>query len=137
MGEASRVHYCTWCFAQIPAGTKVCPDCGTNLDEYARRTPYRDRLIHALHHPLSETRMGAIIALGKQADPKTIAALTDCALEHGSDVIEGLEILRSLEHMPAVPAKVAALQRLATEHAAHAVRTRAAALLHNRVVPPT
>lgn len=137
MGEASQVHYCTWCFAQIPAGTTVCPDCGTNLDDYARRTPYQDRLIHALHHPLSETRMGAIIALGLQADPKTISALTDCALEHDGDVIEGLEILHSLQRMPDGPARQAALQRLATEHAAHAVRTRAAAMLRQTATPPS
>ncbi len=126
MGERSAFQYCTWCFAEIPLDAKVCPDCGTNLDDYARHTPYPDRLIHALHHPLSETRMGAIIALGKQADPRTIGALTDCALEHDGDVIEALEILRSLAQMPNVPSLRQALQRLAQDHPAHAVRVKAA-----------
>ncbi len=126
MGERSTFQYCTWCFAEIPLDAKVCPDCGTNLDDYARHTPYPDRLIHALHHPLSETRMGAIIALGKQADPHTIGALTDCALEHDGDVIEGLEILHSLSEMPAGhPLLKAGLERLAEQHPAHAVRSRA------------
>jgi HEAT repeat protein len=129
MSETSQVHYCTWCFAQIPAGTVVCPDCGTNLDDYARHTPYQDRLIHALHHPLSETRMGAIIALGKMADPKTIGALVDCAFEHSGDVIEGLELLHSLQHMPRCPERTRALQRLACDHPAHAVRSHAAQML--------
>ena len=130
MGERSAFQYCTWCFAEIPLDAQVCPDCGTNLDDYARHTPYPDRLIHALHHPLSETRMGAIIALGKQADPHTIGALADCALEHDGDVIEGLEILHSLAEMPAGdPLLKAALQRLAEQHPAHAVRTRAQSLL--------
>ena len=129
MGEVSTVHYCTWCFAQIAADAAVCPDCGTNLDDYTRHTPYQDRLIHALHHPLSETRMGAIIALGKMADPKTIGALADCAFEHSGDVIEGLELLHSLQHMPVCAARTAALQRLANDHPAHAVRRHAAALL--------
>ena len=126
MGERSAFQYCTWCFAEIPLDAQVCPDCGTNLDDYARHTPYPDRLIHALHHPLSETRMGAIIALGKQADPRTIGALTDCALEHDGDVIEALEILRSLAQMPNVPSLRQALQRLAQNHPAHAVRVKAA-----------
>jgi hypothetical protein len=74
--------------------------------------------------------MGAIIALGKQADPHTIGALIDCALEHDGDVIEGLEILHSLAEMPtADPLLKAALQRLAEQHPAHAVRTRAQYLL--------
>ena len=126
MGERSAFQYCIWCFAEIPLDAKVCPDCGTNLDDYARHTPYPDRLIHALHHPLSETRMGAIIALGKQADPRTIGALTDCALEHDGDVIEALEILRSLAQMPNVPSLRQALQRLAQDNPAHAVRAKAA-----------
>jgi hypothetical protein len=132
MGEPTQVHFCTWCFAQIPAGTAVCPDCGTNLDDYARHTSYQDRLIHALHHPLSETRMGAIIALGKQADSLTINALTDCALEHSGDVIEGLEILHSLAQMPQTPTLAQALQRLAREHPAHAVREHAMRQLQSR-----
>ena len=126
MGERSALQYCTWCFAEIPLDADVCPDCGTHLNDYARHTPYPDRLIHALRHPLSETRMGAIIALGKQADPRTIGALTDCALDHDGDVIEGLEILRSLAQMPASQAELGrALERLAERHPAHAVRVRA------------
>jgi HEAT repeat protein len=132
MGEVTLLHYCTWCFAEIPAGTTICPDCGTNLDDYARHTPYQDRLIHALHHPLSETRMAAILALGKQADPKTINALTDCALEHDGDVIEGLEILHSLSLMPTGSPLKAALQRLASDHPAHAVRMHTARQLESR-----
>ncbi len=137
MGERSAFQYCTWCFAEIPLDATVCPDCGTNLDDYARHTPYPDRLIHALHHPLSETRMGAIIALGKRADPLTIGALTDCALDNRGDVIEGLEILHSLAQMPQTPTLVKALQRLAQEHPAHAVRVRASDLLAARANPPS
>jgi predicted GNAT family N-acyltransferase len=45
-------------------------------------------------------------------------------------VIEGLEILHSLAEMPAGdPLLKAALQRLAEQHPAHAVRTRAQSLL--------
>ncbi len=128
MSDGPPIHYCTWCFAQIPAGTKVCPDCGTDLDAYARHTPYEDRVLHALHHPLSETRMAAILALGQMADARTADALADCALAHPNDVIQGIEILNSLHHMPAGPMVSAALKRLA-EHPAHAVRERAQHLL--------
>ncbi len=137
MGERSAFQYCTWCFAEIPLDVQVCPDCGANLDDYARHTPYPDRLIHALHHPLSETRMGAIIALGKQADPHTIGALADCALEHDGDVIEGLEILHSLAQMPANPSLESALRRLASDHPAHAVREHAARQLQSRFAAST
>ncbi|CUB00269.1 hypothetical protein [Thiomonas bhubaneswarensis] len=137
MGERSSFQYCTWCFAEIPLDAKVCPDCGTNLDDYARHTPYADRLIHALRHPLSETRMGAIIALGKQAQPNTIGALTECAMDNRGDVIESLEILHSLAQMPACPALKQALQHLAQNHPAHAVRVKATEMAQKSAPLPT
>ena len=129
MSGTAPTWFCPRCHAVIDAHQRRCPHCGADIAFWEAR-PYGERLLDTLRHPLSEARMGAIIALGKQADPHTIGALADCALEHDGDVIEGLEILHSLAEMPAGdPLLKAALQRLAEQHPAHAVRTREQSLL--------
>lgn len=129
MSTIGAEHFCLWCFAKVPAGTHICPDCGVDMEVYSRTTPYVDRLLHALHHPLSETRMGAIIALGQNANPNTIPALVECAFDHPSDVIQALEILRSLHRMQGGKTWRAGLMRVATDHPAHAIRQQASVLL--------
>ncbi len=62
-------YFCPACFAAISAGTRECPVCGARVAEYGREMDYFDLLVHALGHPIDETRMGAIIALGGRAPP--------------------------------------------------------------------
>jgi hypothetical protein len=69
--------------------------------------------------------MRAIIALGWQGEPDAASALVDCALRHPVDVVEGLEIVRSLARIEGRHPGVGALERLLELHPAHAVRAAA------------
>lgn len=116
--------YCLECFALIPAEARICPHCGED-QERLRERDYRARLLHALRHPLSEVRMRAIIALGWQGEPDAASALVECALRHPVDVVEGLEIVKSLARIEGRHPGLGALERLLKLHPAHAVRTAA------------
>jgi HEAT repeat protein len=113
------------CFADLPAAASVCPACGVDLKTWGR-LPYLRRLVHALRHPLSEVRMRAIIALGWLRAEDAAAALAECALRDGRDVVEGLEVVESLSRLDRGPVRRAALDRLARKHPARAVRAAAA-----------
>lgn len=70
---------------------------------------------HACHH-----------RLGATGEAETADALVECALRHPADVVEGLEIIRSLTRIrePGIRRRQALL-RLIAQHAAHAVRAAA------------
>lgn len=70
--------------------------------------------------------MRVIIALGLRGEAETADALVECALRHPADVVEGLEIIRSLTRIrePGIRRRQALL-RLIAQHAAHAVRAAA------------
>lgn len=70
--------------------------------------------------------MRAIIALGLRKDITAATALVDCALCHPVDVLEGLEIVKTLQAMAGEGPAVLALAHLARKHPAHAVRQAAA-----------
>lgn len=115
--------FCPRCFTALPSGVSQCRRCGLDPDAWERDIPYAERLIHALGHPHSEVRMGAIIALGERHETAACPALLHCALVWPSDVVQALEIIRALRGMGASEA----LERLASEHPAHAVREAAGA----------
>lgn len=117
-------HFCLECFALIPAEAQVCPHCGKD-QERLRQKDYRAKLLHALQHPLSEVRMRAIIALGWQGEPDAASDLVECALRHPIDVVEGLEIVRSLARIESRYPGRGALERLMAQHPAHAVQEAA------------
>jgi HEAT repeat protein len=119
-----REEFCPRCFADLPAGASVCPACGVDLEAWGR-LPYLQRLVHALRHPLSEVRMRAIITLGWLRAEDAAPALVECALRDGRDVVEGLEVVESLSRLDMGPVRRAALDRLAREHPARAVRAAA------------
>ncbi len=73
--------------------------------------------------------MGAILSLGRRADPTTATVLTRCALAYPSDIVQALEIVHSLSRLAPGTERTAALEHLATSHPAHAVRVAAAAVL--------
>jgi len=118
MDEPQQI--CPECYRLIPLALVRCPDCGADLASFSAQQ-YRDKLIAALEHPLSEVRMRAIIALGWRRERAAAEALAACALRHPADVIEGLEVVSSLAKI-GVRIELAALSRM---HPAHAVRAAA------------
>jgi hypothetical protein len=86
------------------------------LDLCLQATPYI---------PLAEVRMRAIIALGLRGERSTADALVECAFRAPTDVVEGLQVVRSLEDILAGTVDLAPLKRLADASPAHAVRVAA------------
>ena len=116
--------FCPRCFAPMDADAGVCPACGLQLERWNAKN-YSAKLIHALRHPLSEIRMRAIIAIGLRRDSRAADALVWCAFQHPTDVIEGLEIVRSLGQMEGSASAQEALRKITARHPAHAVRVAA------------
>lgn len=116
--------FCLACFVPLPQEADTCPACGARMVELSERN-YREKLIHALLHPLADVRMRAIIALGWRGEPAAADALVSCALRHPTDVVEGLEIINSLGRMKNAMVRQAALITLQMHHPAHAVRESA------------
>jgi HEAT repeat protein len=120
VAEARQI--CPACYRLIPADAHVCPACGADLDAMSGRD-FRVKLLAALHHPLDDVRMRAILALGLRGEPETAEALADCALRHPVDVVEGLAVVDALSHLGRAGAR--ALARLAENHPARGVRDAA------------
>ncbi|MEL6204875.1 MAG: zinc ribbon domain-containing protein [Pseudomonadota bacterium] len=118
-------YFCPNCFEKVAPNTQTCPSCGVDIPSFGKDMTYEARLIHALHHPIDETRMGAIIALGQRHTVHAAVPLADLAFRWPKDVWQALEIIRALHKMPIVAEVESALIRLATEHPARPVRTTA------------
>lgn len=117
--------YCGECFARFEVTSDVCPHCGAIASRLSDRD-YDEKLLHALHHPLPDVRLRAVIALGRRGRADMAEALIDCALRHPTDVIQGLEIVDGLQRIARRhPETVRAFQRLAEEHPAHVIREAA------------
>jgi hypothetical protein len=122
--------YCPVCAERIEPSAKSCPRCSANLDEWSRKG-FVDKLIGALDHPLYDVRMRAIIVLGKRREKSAERALVDCAMRHRADVVQGLEIVKSLRLIREGEATSWALDKLAKHHPARAVRQPAAKALES------
>lgn len=127
-GGSKGETFCLHCFALIARDAHRCPACGGSVSEMSERA-YGEKLLRALDHPLAEVRMRAIIALGKRSESDTAEALVACALRHPSDVVEGLEIVRSLSRLNAGRPSRAALRQIADIHPASAVKKAASQAL--------
>jgi hypothetical protein len=126
---AEQQQYCGECFALFDAAGGVCPHCGAVASRLSERD-YDEKLLHALHHPLADVRLRAVIALGRRGRAETAPMLVDCALRHPTDVVEGLEIIDCLARIARRhAATVGALGHLAEEHPAGIVRKAAARIL--------
>lgn len=114
--------YCPVCFAEIDPEEQhdPCRVCGAVPAVWQRR-PYTERLIHALRHPVSEVRMGAIISLGNRREPQAAVPLAECALAHPVDVVQALAIVEAIHNIQPSPERDRALTLLA-DHPARAVR---------------
>ena len=113
--------FCPGCFAPLIQEAVVCPACGARMVDMTGRD-YREKLVHALRHPLADVRMRAIIALGLRGEPETADALVECALRYPTDVVAGQEIVRSLTRLNRNDARRIALTTLQACHPARAVR---------------
>ena len=120
MAEARQI--CPACYRLIPADVHACPACGADLDALSARD-YRVKLLAALHHPLDDVRMRAILALGLRGEAETAEALADCALRHPEDVVEGLAVVGALVRLGSAGRN--SLLKLAARAPAHAVRQAA------------
>lgn len=119
-----REIYCMNCFSLIPAEAETCPVCGEHIAGLSAQH-YREKLLHALEHPLDDVRMRAIIALGLRREAKTALPMAACALRHPLNVEEGIEVVNALKKFQAYPDGQRALERLAQDHSSHAVRAAA------------
>ena len=115
--------YCPNCFAMIPAGVPVCPVCSAAISDMSDRD-FREKLLHALQHPLDDVRMRAIIALGLRGEEGAAMPLAECVLRHPTNIEEGLEVVARLSDFPPSPDVLLAL-RMLSNHKAHAVREAA------------
>lgn len=120
--------FCLACFVPLSQEADTCPACGARMVELSERN-YREKLTHALLHPLADIRMRAIIALGWRGEPETAEALVSCALRYPTDVVQGLEIINSLDQMKDAMVRQTALSTVQAHHPAHAVREGAARTL--------
>lgn len=68
--------------------------------------------------------MGAILTLGNRGEVQAALPLAQCALAYPIDVVQSLEIVRSLRKLPNSPERAAALALL-LHHPARAVRRAA------------
>lgn len=78
------------------------------------------KLLAALHHPLAEVRLRAIISLGRCGESKAAQPLAQCALRHPTDVSEGLQVVESLGAIRNPAARRRALHVLAMAQLARA-----------------
>lgn len=116
--------FCPFCFEMMPVEAEQCPSCGGVPAEFDR-LPYHQRLIAALHHPLDDVRMRAILALGKRRQPEAAEPLLDCALRFPTDVPQGAAIAEALMRIARWTRDREPLRRLAAEHGSVMVRNAA------------
>ena len=115
--------YCPNCFAMIPVGVSVCPACSVVISDISDRN-FRQKLLHALDHPLDDVRMRAIIALGLRGEEDAALPLAECALRHTTNIEEGLEVVSKLSNFAPSPDVLLAL-RMLSNHKAHAIQEAA------------
>lgn len=64
-------YFCPNCFAEIEENARICPQCQFHLDQWDD-LDYDQKLITAIHHKETFTRMRAVYFLGER---KTLAAI--------------------------------------------------------------
>lgn len=118
------------CFTSLSRSEAVCPACGAAAEAMSAED-YRSKLVRALHHPLADVRMRAVIAIGLRGEAETAGELVQCALRHPTDLTQGLEIVRSLQRFPHGLFRTLALQTLFARHPASPIRAAALRALAN------
>ena len=116
--------YCLNCFSLIPAEAETCPVCGENITSLSAQE-FREKLLHALDHPSDDVRMRVITILAQRHEEGIALKLAECALRHPMSYDEAIEVVHSLKDFQAFPDGRRALELLAKDHPAHAVRVAA------------
>ena len=116
--------YCLNCFSLIPADAEICPVCGANITSLSAQE-FKEKLLHALDHPLDDVRMRVIAILVQRHEEGIALALAGCALRHPMSYDEAIEIVHALQDSQAFPDGRHALELLAKDHPAHTVRVAA------------
>lgn len=116
--------YCMNCFSLIPSEAEICPVCGENITNLSAQE-FREKLLHALDHPSDDVRMRVIAILVQRHEEGIALKLAECALRHPMNYDEAIEIVRSLKDFQAFSDGRRALELLAKDHSAHAVRVAA------------
>ncbi len=120
-------YFCPSCFHKVSKEIKVCPFCGIDISRWEENATYEEQLVHALRHPISEVRIGAIISLGNKKCQEAAIPLAECALEYPNDIVQNLEILRSIGSLSDSEPRRSAVQRLKS-HPSSIIRRQIASL---------
>lgn len=123
------VEFCPECFAEISAATQRCPRCDFALRAQPLLGSYDERLISALRHPVTEVRMGAIIALEKRGTTAACDALCGIALTAPADLPQSTAVVECLASMLPTPTARDNLECIAAQHGARSVRENVRNLL--------
>ena len=124
--------YCPNCFVTIEPSAASCPSCGSAVSGWGRGMSETERLIHTLGHPDRKTRMASVTALAGLPSAEAASPLADLCFSLPDDVWQAVEVIRTLNAMPAVEKVEVALSRLALEHPMGAVQTLAEHVLDLR-----
>lgn len=68
--------FCPACWKEVPEGSKICPHCGTSLEESARES-FFEKLVGSLDHPIGFQAATAATTLGKLKDPRGVRHLLE------------------------------------------------------------
>ncbi len=87
-------YFCPNCFAEIEEHTRTCPQCGFQLDQWDD-LDYDQKLMAAIHHKETFTRMRAVYFLGERRTQAAIEPL-QAAFLAATDPYFKAEILSAL-----------------------------------------
>jgi len=118
--------FCPYCWKEVPAEVSVCPYCGADLQEFSKLS-YEEKLLHALNHPVRESRLLAIRLLGQLGSHKALPHF-ERLLWAEMDVYVVQEVLLALARL-ATDESHALLTDAATRHPLPLVRHWAQQLL--------
>jgi len=116
----SVTYFCPSCWSEVGTAT-ICPDCGTDLQDFSGRS-YEEKLIIALRHPEPTVPIRAASILGELRSQAAVEPLIDVATSVDDPYIQeaAVEALGRIGDIRAI----SCLDRLSREGA---VRVRAAA----------
>ncbi len=80
-------NYCPHCWAEVPAGAKICPACGAELGEEIG--DYLAKLIAALRHPEPLTQRRAAYILGLLRYPDAVEPLAAVLASDADPYVKG------------------------------------------------
>ncbi len=105
------IQFCPNCWAENLIEATVCDRCATSLSE-TEPVSYDQKLMRALHHPISETREMAAMLLGQRRDRHALPVLMSRLLEE-TDIGVPCAISKALGQLGDCQAVASLAKRLA------------------------